>query len=137
MTAFAPATGMLTITLFGGGEITGKVTADTSIECDHGDYTVKALAARDEQESDDEEGEHNDGEHGDDEQGDDDEETDDGSVSDALQEGAIVQEAHLSSAARAPSSRRSSWCSNRCVALALRAAQTGRSPTSASYMLME
>ena len=96
VTAFAPATGMLTITLFGGGEITGKVTADTSIECDHGDYTVKALAARDDQESDDEEGEHNDGEHGDDEQGDDDEETDDGSCApDALQEGAIVQEADL------------------------------------------
>ena len=91
--AYAPDTGVLTIDLFGGGSITGKVTTDTEIECDSGgDDSVKEHGFRhDDEQGDESEGD--DDEHGDDEHGD--ERDCDACAPGALKEGAIVQEAEL------------------------------------------
>jgi hypothetical protein len=91
--AYAPDTGVLTIDLFGGGSITGKVTGDTEIECDSGgDGAAKEERGfRHDDEGDDEHGDED--EHGDDEHGD--ERDCDACAPGALKEGAIVQEAEL------------------------------------------
>jgi len=96
VTAFAD--GELTITLFDGGTLTGKVTDETEIECD--DDGARASHEGDDDEGDDE---HGDSRGDDDEQGDDDgdrhhgddEQGDDECAPDALAVGAIVEEAEL------------------------------------------
>jgi len=98
VTAFAD--GELTITLFDGGTLTGKVTDDTEIECD--DDGARASHEGDDDEGDDDEGDDDHGDrdddHGDDE-GDrhhgDREHGDDECTPDALAVGAIVEEAEL------------------------------------------
>jgi hypothetical protein len=90
----------ITITLFGGGTVTGKVTSQTEVECDTGgddnghggdDEGEGSKSSFRHDEGDD------DGEQGDDERGDDgDHESDDEACpADALKTGAIVQEAEL------------------------------------------
>jgi hypothetical protein len=69
VTAFA--NGELTITLFDGGTLTGKVTDDTEIKC--GDDTARAAHdPGDDDRGDDDRGDRGDHERGDDDQGDDD-----------------------------------------------------------------
>ena len=78
--------GVLTITLAGGGTLTGEVDEDTEIEC--GD-----MARASDDGDDDHHGDDGDGHHGDDE-GDDDQ-GDENCASDALTTGAVVHEAEL------------------------------------------
>jgi len=88
VTAFA--NGDLTITLFAGGALTGKVTEDTEIECDDDDA---ARASGDDDEGDDDHGDRDEDEHGDD-HGDVDEDEDECDA-DALRIGTVVEEAEL------------------------------------------
>jgi hypothetical protein len=100
--------GLLTIDVFGTGPITGRVTAETEIECDGSDDTLGPIRAfrhdEGDDEGDDEDGDNNEGEHGKKDDGDS-ESDDDGEVddqdcpADALKVGAIVQEADLKIAA--------------------------------------
>jgi hypothetical protein len=87
----------LTVTLFAGGSVTGKVTPQTEIECDtqgdddDGDDDADESSLRHDDEGDDE-GDGDNNQHGDDS----DEEGDNKSCPpDALKTGAIVQEAEL------------------------------------------
>jgi hypothetical protein len=104
ITAFDGTT--LTITLFAGGDVTGKVTPDTEVECrtaaeteqgEHGDDDEGEDRAHDS--SDDPGEDEGDGEHGDGNQGDGDHEQDDDDdadcPADALKVGATVHEAEL------------------------------------------
>ena len=98
VTAFA--NDELTITLFDGGTLTGKVTPDTEVKCDddtataadadEGGNVVGGPPGDDDDEGDDDhgDGQHGDGDHGDD----DDSET---CAPDALKVGAAVEEAEL------------------------------------------
>ncbi len=103
ISAYDSATGVLTISVFGGGDVTGTVTEDTEVKCDDGD------------DDGDEDGDGHGGDHsgsghhgGDDGDGDDDSDraiarSDDGGESDDeescsadnLVVGAVVQEAEL------------------------------------------
>jgi hypothetical protein len=95
---------MVTINLFGGGSVTGKVTPQTEVECDtggddngdgtddHGDSNERSLRHDDEGDTQSD-GENNDGQgdnHGGDNEGD-----TQSCPPGALKEGAVVQEAEL------------------------------------------
>jgi len=102
-------TGALTISLFGGGTVSGKVTGDTEFSCEtEGDIPVSVHASHEDGDSErgDEGDQHGDNEQGDDEgddeQGDDDQgdggdnEGENGNCSAAdLQLGAVIHEAEL------------------------------------------
>jgi hypothetical protein len=94
----------ITITLFGGGTVTGKVTSQTEVECDTGgdddghggDDDDEGEGSKSSLRHD--EGGDDEGEHGDDEGGGDDgdhESDDESCPAGALKNGAIVQEAEL------------------------------------------
>jgi hypothetical protein len=98
--SYDTSTGTLVVELFGGGTITGKVTAQTDVECDAGgdddgdgsgddDHSERSLrGGGDEGDNDDE--------HGDDGgKGGDDESDNKSCPPDALKQNAIVQEAEL------------------------------------------
>jgi hypothetical protein len=98
VTAFAD--GELTITLFDGGTLTGKVTEDTEIECD--DDGAKASGHGDDDEGDDDHGGRRGDDDEDDDHGDDDgdhhhgdHDDDEACAPDALKVGAAVEEAEL------------------------------------------
>jgi hypothetical protein len=94
VSAYDSASGSLTITLFGGGEITARVTPETEVECDSGDYTAKARASDEDSHAD--EDEHGDEDGDEDSHADEDHESDDEAcAADALKVGAIVQEAEI------------------------------------------
>lgn len=99
--SFNPTSGELTIDLFGGGTISGLVTEETEIECDH-EHSSAASASNegDEAGEDDQQGnEPGDDEGAEDQSGDDDQgEQEDGSsncTTADLQPGATVHEAEL------------------------------------------
>jgi len=54
--SFDPQTGMLTIDLFGGGTISGLVTDETEIECEHHDSSASASDSDENEDSDDNSG---------------------------------------------------------------------------------
>ena len=100
----------LTITLFTGGDVTGKVTPDTEVECRTAAETELGERGDDDDEVDDrahdssddpgdDDGDEGDGEHGDGHHGDGDHEQDDDDnadcPADALKVGATVHEAEL------------------------------------------
>jgi hypothetical protein len=105
ITAFDATTGSLTISVFGGGDVTGAVTEDTEVKCDNGDDNGDEDGDN-EGGDEDHSGPGHDGNGGDDEGDDDDNvaaRSDDGGESDDeencsvddLAVGAVVQEAEL------------------------------------------
>jgi hypothetical protein len=118
ITAYDTTTGVLTISVFGGQDVTGTVTDETEVKCDDGDddgdedsdgeggdHSGPGHGGDDDDEGDDDEGDDEDDDEGDDDSGDDqaaarsdddDEGDDEHNCSvDNLTVGAIVQEAEL------------------------------------------
>jgi hypothetical protein len=102
---FNAQTDVLTINLFGGGTVSGKVTSDTEISCEgsdegtvHASHEGEADNEGSDDQGDDEQGDDDQGDdnQGDDDQGEDDNGDENGSCSSAdLQPGTVVHEAEL------------------------------------------